>query len=201
MLKRIATAICALAVVVPVNAYAESAFSGIWGGLGTQDNGSVWSVIVTIGSGGGDAATIDYPSIPCAGYLTADRQGPRSASFKEHITFNTERCIDNGRVELHAAGGEAVYYRWYYPSGKLGAETELRKYATESAARDAVSRRFAAGACDHVYAGRSFMAPGGPFRISQEYVVEGVSPASQRVTIRSRISGGRQEVTCSDIPR
>ena len=55
-------------------------------------------------------------------------------------------------------------------------------------------------ACDHVYVGKQFEARGGFFGLRNQYIVVGVSPQSQQVTIRSRNSDYRQEITCSDIP-
>ena len=53
--------------------------------------------------------------------------------------------------------------------------------------------------CDHIYAGRTFDAPGGVFQIVQTYQVIGFSPRTGKVTIR-RPGGDTQETTCDAIP-
>ena len=55
-------------------------------------------------------------------------------------------------------------------------------------------------ACNHVYVGKQFEAQGGFLGLTRHYIVVGVSPQSQQVTIRSRNSDYRQEITCSDVP-
>ncbi len=54
--------------------------------------------------------------------------------------------------------------------------------------------------CDHVYVGKEFQARGGGLGMVRFYVVVGVSAASQQVTIRSKLSDYRQEISCSDVP-
>lgn len=54
--------------------------------------------------------------------------------------------------------------------------------------------------CDHIYAGRTFDAPGGVFQIVQTYQVIGFSSTTGKVTIR-RPSGDTQETTCDAIPK
>ncbi|MCF7988539.1 MAG: hypothetical protein K9L60_13370 [Methylovulum sp.] len=54
--------------------------------------------------------------------------------------------------------------------------------------------------CDHIYAGRTFDAPGGVFQIVQTYQVIGYSSRTGKVTIRLP-SGDTQETTCDAIPK
>lgn len=55
-------------------------------------------------------------------------------------------------------------------------------------------------ACNHVYVGKQFEVRGGFLGLMNQYIVLGVSPQSQLVTIRSKNSDYRQEITCSDVP-
>jgi hypothetical protein len=88
--------------------------SGTWNGSGHQQGtGSDWSIrlIVTVDN---DNASfkISYPSLKCGGYWTLQREFERSATFIEHITFGTDKCVDGGTVTVALGGANNLAYQW-----------------------------------------------------------------------------------------
>lgn len=99
--------------------------NGVWGGVGEQDDGSVWSIKMSIS---GDKYVIDYPSIPCSGILELLTYNHQTYTFIEEITDNLSECVNFGMLQVSIEDNQNLYWQWYYPQGELGVETRLKKY-------------------------------------------------------------------------
>ena len=115
-------------LVNPGFALAIENLSGIWTGSGFQDNGATWTIKFSITEG---KYIIDYPSIPCSGFLTLLSQSGNEYIFKEKITLFKQNCIDNGKVIIHIVDTNTLNWQWLYPNGKAGASTTLKKQSKD----------------------------------------------------------------------
>jgi hypothetical protein len=104
----------------------EEVFHGTWQRRGTQDNGSTWTIELTITP---DGYRIDYPSIPCGGELTLLERTDTSMTFREKITRGRRSCNDAGVVQIHLLDQKEAEYVWFYPGGRKGTTGRLSKKA------------------------------------------------------------------------
>jgi hypothetical protein len=84
---------------------AAASLLGRWEGIGRQDSGPSWKMVLTIDAlGPGRCATIAYPTIPCGGHWRCDE---RSDGFvleaTEVITDGVGRCHNNVPVMVRLA--------------------------------------------------------------------------------------------------
>jgi hypothetical protein len=89
--------------------------SGTWNGSGHQQGTqSDWSIRLNVIVDNDTAQfKISYPSLKCGGTWTLQREFSRSASFIEHITFGTDKCVDGGTVTVAlGATGTTMAYQW-----------------------------------------------------------------------------------------
>ena len=89
--------------------------SGTWNGSGHQQGTqSNWSIRLNVTVDNDNAQfKISYPSLKCGGSWTLQREFERSATFIEHITFGTDKCIDGGTVTVAlGATGNTLAYQW-----------------------------------------------------------------------------------------
>lgn len=87
--------------------------NGTWSGTGYQDKAkSSWSMRLTVS---GNSYSIAYPSLGCGGYWSVQSTGNGVASFVEHITYGTDKCIGNGNVTVGNLGGKRMQYHWSSP--------------------------------------------------------------------------------------
>ena len=114
-------------LVAPTAVFADNSISGIWGGFGIQDNGSAWTIKMSMRD---SSYKIDYPSIPCGGYLKLLSRSGNKYTFKEKITKHKKNCIDNGKLVVTIADENTLNWKWYYPSGKTGSSTKVKKYSS-----------------------------------------------------------------------
>jgi len=93
---------------------ATSNFEGTWTGTGNQDNGSSWTIKITITP---NHYLIEYPSISCGGELTLLEETPNLMKFKEKITYGRTNCIDGGIVEITKTSEHTAKYNWLHSRG------------------------------------------------------------------------------------
>jgi hypothetical protein len=84
---------------------ADTSLVGRWVGIGKQDSGSTWKMVLTIESlGAGRCATISYPSIPCGGHWQCSKPSDGFVlEGVEHITEGRGRCHDKVPVMVRLA--------------------------------------------------------------------------------------------------
>jgi hypothetical protein len=105
-------------------------YVGIWKGRGVQfNNGSRWSILITLARGEGDSVvgTMEYPSLACGGQLTLRRVNTQSIELAENLTYG--RCVNRGTVTLQKVSSDQLQYKWYFSDGKLGATGTVQKVA------------------------------------------------------------------------
>ena len=104
--------------------------AGAWTGVGSQENGSSWSIILTADPANGDFA-ISYPSLACGGHWTLDKHDATRAWFVEKITYGLNNCIDNSLVGVTLLSREYLTITYFYPDGDLAAWSTLTKMEEE----------------------------------------------------------------------
>lgn len=102
----------------------EESVVGKWVGMGVQDNGSSWSIDMTIAE---KTSSIAYPSLGCGGTLTLRESGGATQVFDEKLTYGHTKCIDNGKVRLTKSGTSEVLFQWYRHNGRIEASGTLKR--------------------------------------------------------------------------
>ncbi|MBF9032940.1 hypothetical protein HKCCE2091_01705 [Rhodobacterales bacterium HKCCE2091] len=109
----------AIAFACPAAAQ-DQEFHSVWHGIGTQDNGELWTIELVLYKDG--RAEIDYPTSDCGGRLeplAADATG--ATRFREALTYGVPGCIDGGIVAIGEPSGDRRDYTWFYPEDYPGA--------------------------------------------------------------------------------
>ena len=106
-----------------------SEFVGVWEGHGIQDNGSEWSILLTLIPGSNDSivGTIAYPSLKCGGKLTLQSLTDNYIELFENLIFGTGGCVNRGTIELQTVSNRRLKYQWFYANGSHGADGVIRK--------------------------------------------------------------------------
>ena len=94
----------------------------VWAGEGKQDDGQTWSVAITLGP---EAATVSYPSIPCAGRLDILFTSATTVTFREVITSGSDLCITGGTLVLRVEAGGSMLFDWGDAASGLTAQAIL----------------------------------------------------------------------------
>lgn len=92
----------------------EAEFAGRWEGIGVQDDGQSWDMIVTFdASRRGECAKAEYPTIPChARWLcTSDLRGVVTAREKLEGD-SAQRCIDSGSMTMTLLAKDVIDWTW-----------------------------------------------------------------------------------------
>jgi hypothetical protein len=108
----------------------EVSWVGRWIGVGHQSNGSSWDMRLTVtGTGPGECAKVDYPSVGCSGYWDC-APGFDGAQIQavEIITDGKDRCIDEVQVVL-AANPDGRTVSFQGTAGDITAEARLGRDA------------------------------------------------------------------------
>jgi hypothetical protein len=103
-------------------------FMGSWGGVGYQDTGSKWTMKVVLSA---DGYSVDYPSLLCGGYLELISKSTYEMTFKEKLTRKST-CVDEGKLVISRIDNNELRFVWYYPNGKEGANSRLKRYTSEN---------------------------------------------------------------------
>jgi hypothetical protein len=100
-------------------------FEGVWQGIGKQDDGSVWSISITLSP---ESYLIAYPSLACGGTLELFKANENSLIFREVLKYGLENCINEGKTVLIKSTDNMLRYYWYYGiKGKKGAAGKLTR--------------------------------------------------------------------------
>jgi len=76
-----------------------SGMIGRWEGVGVQDDGQSWEIVVTVTSLRGACATADYPTVPCKGQWICTSESHGVVTAREKLQGDSaSRCIDNGTM-------------------------------------------------------------------------------------------------------
>ena len=104
-------------------------YLGTWEGNGIQDNGSQWSILITLNSGniGSVVGTISYPSLRCGGELILMSVDSNKIKLSENLTFGKNSCVNGGTIILEPTLGDYLNFLWFYPNGSHGANGIIRK--------------------------------------------------------------------------
>ena len=116
-----------ISLLLSYQAHAEqnnSQFIGEWEGMGSQDNGTHWSIRLNIRP---NFYVIDYPSLICGGVLTLIKSDNKSLVFKETLTYGIDRCINHGEIVLSKIAEHKVSYHWFSRKGKMEAVADLTR--------------------------------------------------------------------------
>ena len=115
----------------------EDYITGVWTGVGVQENGSEWTIQMSMGSG---QDRIEYSSIPCSGTLELLSQTGSEYVYREKITKHKNNCVDNGRIVANVIDANTMDWKWYYPNGKIGGTSRITKTpASSRSSTDAVT--------------------------------------------------------------
>jgi hypothetical protein len=102
-----------LGLLAAVSAQAQDALTGVWTGKGFQifsdGRTSTWTISMRVDAGG-NATTIDYPSLNCGGTLTYLRTVGDVREYRETLSYGQERCTDNGTIGFRQKLGKLIWY-------------------------------------------------------------------------------------------
>lgn len=105
---------------------------GVYRGIGYQNNGTSWSIEITVGR---ETSTIKYPSLFCGGVLSVKRVKDMRVEFYEDITYGNN-CVDNGVTVLSITdAADTFYYYWQYDNGVTGAVGTVRRDTSKARTR------------------------------------------------------------------
>lgn len=90
--------------------------SGAWRGVGVQDNGASWVVLLEVG---GEHAEVDYPDIPCGGTWEYGLVLGQSITVREKLDYGMALCFNLSRVVLESPSETQLIASWY---DEIGAE-------------------------------------------------------------------------------
>jgi hypothetical protein len=71
-----------------------------------------------------DQIRVDYPSLPCGGFLTVERIDGGIAYLREKITYGRGTCLDGVEVQL-SKDGKLLRFVVVLPDGSPGGEGRL----------------------------------------------------------------------------
>ncbi|MEM6502573.1 MAG: hypothetical protein AAF685_12130 [Cyanobacteria bacterium P01_C01_bin.89] len=109
-------------------------YVGVWEGIGTQDNGVGWSILIALTPGPKDSVvgTIAYPSIPCNGKLLFEKKERNEIKLSEDLT-HTGVCATGGTISLSPTADNKLTYKWFYPDGREDGEGSLNRISSPEA--------------------------------------------------------------------
>jgi hypothetical protein len=92
----------------------DASMVGSWEGVGTQDDGLSWPMIVKLTSiEAGACATADYPSLRCRAAWDCIGVHAGALHAEEHLLDDgATRCVDNGAMTMHLRGDGLLEWAW-----------------------------------------------------------------------------------------
>jgi hypothetical protein len=107
----------------------SSSYVGVWTGYAKQNNGTNWSIKISIvpGSINSVVGKIDYPSLGCGGELTLQQVENNSIKLFENLTYGKDRCVNQGTDVLKLSSNRKAEFLWFSPAGQQEASGTLRK--------------------------------------------------------------------------
>ena len=91
-----------------------------WVGIFDQPNFGEYPVMLTLG----DFIRVDYPSLPCGGFLTLEKIEGDTAYLRERITYGQGTCRDGVEVQLSKQNGQ-LRFVVVLQDGSAGGEGRL----------------------------------------------------------------------------
>lgn len=121
-----------LSSCLPATQHSERSITGIWHGVGQQNNNSSWTIELeiskTIAVGDLDAV-ISYPSLNCGGIWKFISQTNTSYIFEEELHYGQDVCIDGGTVTISLNSDDSLNY--LYESGADTASSTLKRKVSD----------------------------------------------------------------------
>ncbi|MGD1849633.1 MAG: hypothetical protein ACFCBU_03180 [Cyanophyceae cyanobacterium] len=107
-------------------AHLPKQYIGVWEGIGIQDNGVGWSILIALTPGPQDSVvgTIAYPSIPCNGKLLFKGKEDNHIQLSEDLT-HAGICAAGGTISLFPDTNDKLNYKWFHPDGREDGEGSL----------------------------------------------------------------------------
>jgi hypothetical protein len=113
MHKAAGTILLLLATTLVVYPQAKTGkwLNGTWEGTAYQmDTNETWTMKLNARR---NRYTVDYPSLKCGGRWKLQSIDSWTATFREHLTFGRDECVDQGRVVIQRLGNGQIAYRFY----------------------------------------------------------------------------------------
>jgi hypothetical protein len=112
-------------------AVAAPTLAGAWRGdmiqPGSRRASYPMRMTLTEAGDGGYRGAVDYPSLACSGWLTLIEQRDGVYRFQERLERGPHDCGAGGLVEVRLTGQGSIQLEWYFPDGRLGATSVLRR--------------------------------------------------------------------------
>jgi hypothetical protein len=86
-----------------------------WLGMFEQPNVGEYPVMLSVR----DNIRVDYPSLPCGGYLTVEEIDAGVAYLRENITYGRQHCLDGVEIQL-SKDGDRLRFAVVLPDGSPG---------------------------------------------------------------------------------
>jgi len=92
----------------------EGGIVGQWEGVGTQDDGLSWPMIVKVTTTEpGACASVDYPSLRCRASWECTSATDGSLRAEEHLLEDgATRCVDNGAMTMRLRADGLLEWSW-----------------------------------------------------------------------------------------
>lgn len=99
-----------LAVVLAHAPAAYAQLAGSWSGAVTQPGAThpIYGVTMSTDRSGG--GWISYPHLKCGGVLSFIESQGRTFSYREHITYGLDQCVDGGTLRLTPRPNGLAWY-------------------------------------------------------------------------------------------
>jgi hypothetical protein len=98
----------------------KDSFNRTWVGMFEQPDVGEYPVMLSVR----DRIRVDYPSLPCGGFLTVERIDNGVAYLRESITYGRNHCLDGVEIQLSQADGK-LRFVVVLPNGEPGGEGRL----------------------------------------------------------------------------
>ena len=94
-----------------------------WVGMFDQPNFGEYPVLLSIRD---DHIRVDYPSLPCGGFLAFEKVEDGVAYLKEHLSYGQDRCLDGLEIQISKHEG-LLRFAVVLPNGAPGGEGVLTR--------------------------------------------------------------------------
>ena len=91
-----------------------------WVGMFDQPNFGEYPVLLSLR----DYIRVDYPSLPCGGFLSVEKIDGAVAYLRERLTYGLSTCLDGVEVQLSEQDG-LLRFVVVLPDGSPGGEGRL----------------------------------------------------------------------------
>jgi hypothetical protein len=91
-----------------------------WLGMFEQPNVGEYPVMLSVR----ERIRVDYPSLPCGGFLTVEKIDDGVAYLRENITYGQDHCLNGVQIQL-SKDGDLLRFVVVLPDGSHGGECLL----------------------------------------------------------------------------